>query len=244
MCRLKPSVEPYTPACRSEAITKSRALLSLSPLIAVVVMCALSTIACSGGSKNERQPQMFSEPATSSSPSPTQPGLPIRVGMTWDECVPLLKDAKRITLTRHASDQFTDTYQISDRVYHVTFERPSSPDVGPYRIVRIEHADIKPEADQIDLTRQLKRGMSMSEALPLMQKVGGYFVLETKDRFAAILQTSDGTYQVTFERPKGVTRPSVIADATPEELTRSGRIPLNALPEFEKYRITGVKKND
>jgi hypothetical protein len=164
--------------------------------------------------------------------------------MTWDECVPLLKDAEKIKQIRHTSNLFTDTYQIGDKVYNLTFEQPSSPDVGPYRIVRIEREDIKLEADQTNLIRQLKRGMPMTEALLIMQKVGGYFVLKTKDSFAAILQTSEGTYQVAFERPKGVTRPSVIADATPEELAMSGRIPLNALPEFGEYRITGVKKND
>ncbi len=244
MGRVEPAVGPLAPACRSETSTGCRALLSLGPFITLVAFCVLSTMACGGDSDNKTQLQKLSEPATSSSQSTLEPELPIRVGMTWDECVPLLKDARRITLTWHTSDRCTDTRRIGDRGYHLTFQRPSGTDTGPYRLVHFEQADIKPKADQIDLAQQLKRGMSMSEALPIMQKVGGYFVLETKDRFSAILQASDGTYRVTFERPKGVTRPRVIADTSPEELAMSGRIPLNALPEFGEYRITRMKKND
>jgi hypothetical protein len=85
--------------------------------------------------------------------------------------------------------------------------------------------------------------MAMGDALPIMQKVGGHFAVETKDRFVAVLQASDGTYRVTFDRPAKVSRPDVIADATPSVITMMGSIPLDALPEFTDYRITAVAKS-
>jgi hypothetical protein len=168
----------------------------------------------------------------------------IKVGMTWDECVPMLRGEKRVTLARQGPDRFTDTYKIGDAGYSLTFERPASPEFGPYRLVRIEPAKIAAEAEKIEPTRELKPGMPLNEALPIMRRAGGYFLLETRDRIAAVLQSDSGIYRVTFERPKGVSHPGVIADATPELLRMSGRIPLDALPEFGEYRITAVKKTD
>jgi hypothetical protein len=100
------------------------------------------------------------------------------------------------------------------------------------------------DAEPINLKEQLKRGMAMGDALPILQRVGGHFVVQTKDRFVAVLQASDGTYRVTFDRPSNVSRPDVIADATPSVIAMMGRIPLNALPEFTKYRITAIVKSE
>ena len=59
----------------------------------------------------------------------------------------------------------------------------------------------------------------------------------------AVLQASAGTYRVTFGPPSNVSRPDVIADATPSVIAMMGRIPVNALPEFTEYRITAVTKS-
>lgn len=198
----------------------------------------LAGAACSGGPKQDRRPEGT---AVTPAQAPVELPIPIKVGMTWDDCQPLLSKAKRVKLTRETPARFTDIYSIGDQGYSLRFERPAEPAAGPYRLVRIERTEL-PHAEQIDLSKQLKRGMAMSEALPVMQRVGGHFVVETKDRFAAVLQAPEGMYRVTFERPRNVTRPDVIADATPNVIAMMGRIPLNALPEFGEYRITAVKK--
>lgn len=217
------------------------------PLTTVVVLSLLvpsAILSCSDPRKSEPQNQN-AEPVHFDNSSSIDATLPLKVGMTWDECVPLLKNAKRVTLVRQNADRFTDSYKISNVGYRLTFERPSQPEAGPYRLVKIEPADIKSEGGSgIDIAQKLKRGMPLNKALPLMQQVGGFFVLETKDRFVAVLQADDASFRVTFERPKGVSRPDVIANATPEVLRMSSRIPLNALPEFGEYRITTVKKTD
>jgi hypothetical protein len=163
--------------------------------------------------------------------------------MTWDESQPFLSKVKRVKNTRETPDRFTDIYRVSNQGYSLRFERPAEPAAGPYRLVGIERAELPPDAEPVNLKEELKRGMSMGDALPIMQKVGGHFVVETKDRFAAMLGASDGNYRVTFERPSNVATPDVIADATPSVIAMMGRIPLNALPEFTEYRITAVTKS-
>ncbi len=163
--------------------------------------------------------------------------------MTWDESQPILSKIKRIKNTRETPDRFRDIYRIGDQGYSLQFERPVEPGAGPYRLIHIDRAELPPDAEPIDLKEQLKRGMAMGVALPIMQRVGGHFVVETRDRFVAVLQASDGTYRVTFDRPSNVSRPDVIADATPSVIAMMGRIPLNALPEFTEYRITAVTKS-
>ena len=59
----------------------------------------------------------------------------VRVGMTWDEALPLLGsyDSREVV----NPDGFFALYTIRGRVYAVGFLRPSTPDVGPYTITRI-----------------------------------------------------------------------------------------------------------
>jgi len=167
--------------------------------------------------------------------------IPVKLGMTWDQVVPMLSKEKRIRLVRDGEDAFTDVYRIAGQGYSLRFERPPQPAAGPYRLVRVEHSEL-PRDPEPDLSTELRRNQSMDEALPTMQRVGGYFTLETKDRFVAVLQANDGTYRVTFQRPQGVGRPEVIANASAETMAMMGRIPLNALPEFGDYRITAIRK--
>jgi hypothetical protein len=212
------------------------------PLLCGIAVFGLSLAlgGCSGGSTETLRSEV---PAATVAASPVELPIPVRVGMTWDESQPFLSKVKRIKNTRETPDRFTDIYRIGDQGYSLQFERPAEPGAGPYRLIHVDRAELPPDTEPIDLNVQLKRGMTMGDALPIMQKVGGHFVVETKDRFAAVLQPSDGTYRVTFDRPSNVGRPDVIADATPREIAMMGRIPLNALPEFTAYRITAVTKS-
>jgi hypothetical protein len=204
-----------------------------SGVVAVGLLVILG--ACSGAA-----PETSKGPTTGiASPSVELP-IPIRVGMTWDASQPLLGKVKRVKNTRETPDRFTDIYKIGDQGYSLQFERPAQPESGPYRLIRVALVELPPET--IDLQQALTRGMPMGDALPIMTKVGGHFVVETKDRFVAVLEATDGTYRVTFQRPSNVVRPDVIADATPSVIAMMGRIPLNALPEFTEYRITAIKK--
>jgi hypothetical protein len=208
---------------------------------AIAVFASLVVLgACSGGSSEIRRSEV---PAATVAAPPVELPIPIRVGMTWDESLPMLSKVKRVKNTRETPDRFTDIYRIGDQGYSLQFERPAEPAAGPYHLVRIDHAELPADAEPVNLKEQLKRGMSMGDALAIMQKVGRHFVVETKDRFVAVLQPSDGTYRVTFDRPSNVSRPDVIADATPSVIAMMGRIPLNALPEFTEYRITAVTKS-
>ncbi|MBI5379802.1 MAG: hypothetical protein HZA23_06565 [Nitrospirae bacterium] len=210
-------------------------------IVSVAVLgCVLTGAACSGEQNHGRRPE--GTVAVTAPPAPVELPIPIKVGMTWDDCQPFLTKAKRVKLIRETPDRFTDIYRIGDMGFSLFFERPAEPAAGPYRLVRVARAEIPPDAETVDLGQQLKHGMPMKEALPIMQKVGGHFVIETKDRFVAVLQASDGTYRITFERPSDVIRPEVIANATPNVIAMMGRIPLNALPEFGDYRIATVKK--
>jgi hypothetical protein len=54
-------------------------------------------------------------------------------GMTWDDALPLLGN-DRLALERFSPDGFAAVYRIDDKVYAVTFQRPSLPQEGPYTI--------------------------------------------------------------------------------------------------------------
>jgi len=64
-------------------------------------------------------------------------------GVTWDDALPALNVGTRLDLQRLGSDAFTTTYRFPDgggclsKVVSITFRRPSEPDAGPYKIVRI-----------------------------------------------------------------------------------------------------------
>jgi len=64
-------------------------------------------------------------------------------GMTWDEALPILQTGKRLHHDQETVDQFTDLYMFPDNLsgYSITFERPSLPDSGPYRITRIRRIE-------------------------------------------------------------------------------------------------------
>lgn len=211
-------------------------MIGRAPLGVVTVGLLVVLAACSGAS-----PETSKGPTSAVAPPPVDFAIPVRVGMTWDEAQPLLSNAKRVKNTRETPDRFTDIYRIGDQGYTLQFERPAQPDSGPYRLIRVDRAELPPEP--IDPQQALKRGMPMVDALPIMTKIGGHFVVETKDRFVAVLEAADGTYRVTFQRPSNVIRPDVVADATPSVIAMMGRIPLNALPEFTDYRITAIKKS-
>jgi len=70
-------------------------------------------------------------------------GDTIGEGMTWDEALPILQTGKRLYHDQETVDQFTDLYMFPDhpRGYSITFERPSLPDSGPYRITRIRRIE-------------------------------------------------------------------------------------------------------
>ena len=64
-------------------------------------------------------------------------------GVTWDDALPSLNVGTRLDLQRLGSDALTTTYRFPDgggclsKVVSITFRRPSEPDAGPYKIVRI-----------------------------------------------------------------------------------------------------------
>jgi hypothetical protein len=64
-------------------------------------------------------------------------------GVTWDDALPSLNVGTRLDLQRLGSDVLTTTYRFPDgggclsKVVSITFRRPSEPDAGPYKIVRI-----------------------------------------------------------------------------------------------------------
>ncbi len=177
------------------------------------------------------------------------PDFPFTTGMTWDECVPILNKTRTKRLTApvwETADRWAATYKIGDGAYTLTFQRPASPELGPYELVRIGRSALPPGPSNAEISQGLTVGMTLDEALPLMRRVGGiaggFFTLQTKDRFVAVLQADDdSTIRVTFERPKNVPRPDVIADATPEALRMTDHVPLDAMPEFGGYQVTAVK---
>jgi hypothetical protein len=168
--------------------------------------------------------------------------------MTWDDCVPILKTKKRLTVPEHkTANRMAVTYKIGDGAYTLIFERPSPPDAGPYMLVSIEGTTPPPPGPSTaEVIRGLRVGMALDEVLPLMRRVGGvaggFFTFQTKERFVAVLQADDGTtINVAFEKPKGVATPDVVKDVPQESIHKMGQIPLDALPEFGAYRVTGVK---
>jgi len=171
------------------------------------------------------------------------PDFPLTLGMTWDEAVLILRDRKRLTpAVWETPDRNSLSYRIGDGAYSLTFERPTSPNVGPYQLVRIEPIAAPPPApSDTNIQQTLKPGTTLEATLPFMQGIGGYFLIESKDRIVAVLQADDVDYRVIFDRPKDVPRPGITVDITPKTLGLMGRIPLNALPEFGAYRISTVK---
>lgn len=196
--------------------------------------------ACSGAPSEDSRPEI---PATAVADAPVELPIPVRVGMTWDEAHPFLSKVERIKNTFETSNRFTDVYRIGGQGYSLQFEAPAQPAAGPYRLIRIARAELGPDPKPIDLNDELRVGTTMGDALPVMQRVGGHFIIETRDRFVAVLGREGGSYRITFERPSGVSRPDLIADMTPSDIAIAGRIPLNMLPEFSAYRITAVKKD-
>lgn len=225
-----------------ESGVQSRHHLALQ--LAQIVVLALFFFlggTCSSSEQGAQQSQSLALP----------PNFPLALGMTWDECVPILKDRKRLTPPAwETPNRYSVTYKIGDGAFSLTFERPTAPDLGPYRIIKIAQSALPPPGPSVsDISRELRPGMTLDEALPLMKRVGGaaggFFAFETRDRLAAVLQTDDSTtVRVTFQRPNDVPRPEVIADATPQVLQRMNHIPLDALPEFGRYRVVTVKKTD
>lgn len=60
----------------------------------------------------------------------------IRLHEAWDDALPKL--GVRLQLRRDGPDRFVDTRLLNDQSYSFTFERPSEPALGPYRLVKIE----------------------------------------------------------------------------------------------------------
>ncbi len=222
---------------------KKSTLLIPVGIFAIVVILSLKDPRRS----NSELPPGDSQPSRSNDASvserePLPPDFPLKLGMTWDEAVPILRDRKRLTpAVWETPDRNSLSYRIGDGAYNLTFERPTSPNVGPYQLIRIERMAAPPPAPSVtNIQQTLKPGTTLDATLPFMQGIGGYFLIKSKDRIAAVLQADDLDYRVTFE-PKDVSRPGIAADITPKSLRLMGRIPLNALPEFGAYRISRVK---
>ena len=60
----------------------------------------------------------------------------IRLHEAWDDALPKL--GVRLQLRRDGPDRFIDTRLLNDQSYRFTFERPSEPELGPYRLAKIE----------------------------------------------------------------------------------------------------------
>jgi len=87
-----------------------------------------------------------------------------------------------------------------------------------------------------DSVRRISIGTTLEDALGLLSKDDGYFVVQSRDEVVAFLHGFDVS-TIVFDRPEGVARPDVIATETPETIAMMGRIPLDALPEFVNYKV-------
>jgi hypothetical protein len=61
----------------------------------------------------------------------------VGVGDVWDEALPKLNRGTRTDLIRETPDRFTDVRDFDGTTCRYTFERPTSPDLGPYRVIRV-----------------------------------------------------------------------------------------------------------